>query len=489
MTRIEEVFLQRNKLVNIIFWFLAAISCTVVIVQFSVTSLINAVGFVVISCAIYIANKREKFIKVTPYVLMIFMLAVSIGNTDSGMFLQIAMVGVIFMMMYPNYLITLIYSSIVFTFVMVDVVGRDLLHGGDQLLLEASSSIIIPLFTFTAAVVVARLNQKLFLQAEERTVQAISVNVQVNRLFEEIRNSAALLADFSTNLRDNVEITGKLTKEVTIGFSEVAKGMESQTASVVDISESVSQTEINISDVADRAVEMNKLSGDNASFTEKGYEQIDSLSEQINQVDSNIGELAEFMNNLNDQSNQIESMLARVTAIAAQTNLLALNSAIEAARAGEHGRGFAVVSNEVKKLAESSRGAAEDIGEIVRKIGASCRSLTDQIYFSKAAIHRSKNSAAFSRELLEQISSNTKDVVSQSSQVENKTLLLRQAAGTIVEEINSISSVTEQTSASVEQILASMEEQQQMVDNIVISFQKLDGLIIQLKLLMKEGNQ
>ncbi|MNJ74133.1 hypothetical protein D3C77_710210 [compost metagenome] len=91
--------------------------------------------------------------------------------------------------------------------------------------------------------------------------------------------------------------------------------------------------------------------------------------------------------------------------------------------------------------------------------------------------------------MLEQIRLNTKNVVQQSSQVEDKTLLLRQSAGNIVEEITSISSVTQQSSASVEQILASMEEQQKMVDNIVISFQKLDGLIIQLNLLTKEEKQ
>ncbi|AIQ31492.1 hypothetical protein P40081_27545 [Paenibacillus sp. FSL P4-0081] len=489
MTRLEEVFLQRNKLVNRIFWFLTAISVTVVILQFSVTSLINAVGFIVLSLSIYIANKRQKFIKVIPYVLMIFMLAVSVGNVSSGLFFQIAMVGVVFMLIYPNYRLSLIYSCIVFTFVMVDAVNRGVLNGGNQLLLEASSSIIIPLFTLTAAVTVARLNQQLFFQAEERMEQAIASSTQVKRLFEEISKSAVLLAEFSTNLRNNVETTGKLTQEVTAGFGEVAKGMESQISSVVDISESVTEAEQNISIVADNAVEMNKLSVDMEIFTDQGHEHMDRLSGQILQVDNNIRELAEFMDKLNYQNKQIESMLARVTDIATQTNLLALNSAIEAARAGEHGRGFAVVSNEVKKLAENSRAAAADIGEVVRSISSSCQLLTEQIHQSRTAMDQSKNLALTSRELLEQIRLNTKNVVQQSSQVEDKTLLLRQSAGNIVEEITSISSVTQQSSASVEQILASMEEQQKMVDNIVISFQKLDGLITQLNLLTKEEQQ
>jgi methyl-accepting chemotaxis protein len=479
MSRLEEVFLQRNKIIVIIFGILALAGTLLTLVEPSMSGVVLTSFAAIVGLVFYVANRLKKFIMVIPYAVILIMqvFPIASGHSQEGLFINFACIAIVFLMIYPDYRLSLINGLLLCLVIVSDMIWENVLadiNGG------GTGSILFVLLLMAVAITVARLNQQLFLQAEKRTFEAIEAGDENKRMLKQISNSVMTLASFSQNLRDSVEKTGLLTKEVTISFGEVAKGVESQAVSVADISESVSQTEHNIFLVADNAAEMKQLSIHTANFTEQGRGQVEELAEQVIQVEASMNQLVSFMDQLNAQNEQITAMLASVTEISSQTNLLALNAAIEAARAGEQGRGFAVVSSEVRKLAESSRLTADEIGKIVSDIGATCRALTEEVIANKQSMERSKQSVIVSRQLLDQIGSNSKDVVDQASVVGDKTMLLREAAGSIVEEVSAISSVTQQSSASVEQILASMDEQRHMVDKIVSSFQELDHLIVQL---------
>ncbi|MBW7475485.1 hypothetical protein K0T92_12060 [Paenibacillus oenotherae] len=488
MSRMEEIFLQRNRLVGIIFWFIVAACSVSLMMKFTIRDAIVLAGVTVISVVIHMANKKQKLIKVMPFMLMVVSISIGGSNTADGAFFTTLMIGMVLLLMYPDYKITLINGVAAMVLVNIQLAMGNAVSPDPNRLTEIISTEIIVLLVYGCAIVVARLNQKLLVQAEQRTDEAKEAGEQNKRLLQQIRESSEILASYSLKLRNSVETTSSLTKEVTIGFGEVAKGVEAQAASVSDISDSVSHTGQNIAIVADSASIMKQLSIHTADYTEQGRDQVVQLTEQIIQVDGNMETLVQSMDQLNRQSRQITGMLTTVTDIAAQTNLLALNAAIEAARAGEQGRGFAVVSNEVRKLAENSRSAVEEIRAIVTDIENTCDSLTKQVIENKTAIDSSRLSVIRSKELLEQIGSNTQDVVRQAVEVGDTTVLLRQASNIIVDEVSTISSVTEQSSASVEQILASMEEQRQMVDMIVNSFNDLDGLIVQLNVLAQNNS-
>lgn len=486
MSKLEEVFLQRNKIMVVIFGILALAGLILTLSAPTPSGIALTAFAAIVSAAFYISCRMKKFIMVIPYAVILIMqvFPIAAAHTQPNMFASFASIAIVFLMIYPDYRLSLINGVLLCSVLFADMIW-------DNLLADASSaavgSILFVILLTAVAVTVSKLNRQLFLQADQRTNEAMEASRSNERLLDQITTTVKTLAGFSQNLRESVERTGLLTNEVTIGFGEVAKGVETQAVSVGDISESVSQTEQNISFVADNAADMKQLSIDTADYTEQGRSQVDELAEQVIQVDNSMNELVRFMEQLNKQSEQITSMLASVTDIASQTNLLALNAAIEAARAGEQGRGFAVVSNEVRKLAESSRITADDIGLIVNDISSTCVALTEQVVANKTAMERSKQSVIVSRQLLEQIGTNTKEVVRQASVMGDKTMLLRDAAGTIVDEVTAISSVTEQSSASVEEILASMEEQRQMVDKIVNSFQELDELVAGLnRLTVKE---
>lgn len=473
MNRIDEVFLHRNKLLSKFYWLIFAIVALMLIPNFTWALLGITIAVFAMCVFIMISNRKRLIIRKVPYVTLIFTIATSIYTTTSSpdTFYATSFLSLALLMLYPNYRLTLIYGTATMAFQLYDDIDAGFGIG------DILSNDVTRLLTYALFVFVAVLNEKLFLNAEKRTGEAMTASAKVESVLKEMRNAASTLTAFSKQLRENVSQTGKLSGEVTLGFGEVAKGVDTQAAGIADINDNVSLNNEHIEVVAANATVMKEISAHTAEFTEQGREQVEDLTEQMFKVDADMEDLVASMAVLNRQSEQIEAMLQTVADMADQTNLLALNAAIEAARAGEQGRGFAVVSNEVRKLAENSRSSAEEIRSIVSDIQKTCVSLTEQVGTSKSAIDRSKQSVIMSRQLLEQIADNTRDVVNQAVIVEEKTTLIQRSSETIVDEVSNISSITQQSSASVEQILASMEEQRQMVDSIVRSFEELDVLV------------
>nr|WP_256436753.1 MULTISPECIES: methyl-accepting chemotaxis protein [Brevibacillus] len=196
-----------------------------------------------------------------------------------------------------------------------------------------------------------------------------------------------------------------------------------------------------------------------------------------------------LMNELHERNQQIGSVLSKISEISNQTNLLALNAAIEAARAGEHGRGFAVVSDEVRKLAVHSQQSTEEIAGILVDIQNKTSDLAKQIITGQAAVVDSQNAAQHTESILKQITNNANSVVIQAGEVETLIHALENGSLRIVDEITQIYSVTEQSSASVEQVLASVDEQTERIEQIVASFRELELLTDTLSSLAVESGK
>ncbi|KAF4325887.1 hypothetical protein G195_000521 [Phytophthora kernoviae 00238/432] len=308
-------------------------------------------------------------------------------------------------------------------------------------------------------------------------------------MLEKVKESVEALSRFTDQLKRKVTETGSITHEVTLGFSEVAKGVEFQATSVAEISESLSMSDQHIRDVASYSQQMKELSASMAASTETGSTQMDHLNVQMQELYETIDTTADDMKKFNEESESMSLMLNSISDIANQTNLLALNAAIEAARAGEHGRGFAVVSEEVRKLAEHSGQSANDIATILFRLKGQTQALTDRFERIRLALQAGKDSVQTAEEVFHTINSNSQQVLNQAADIESSSVTMRESSTKVVNEVSEISSVTQQSSAATEEILASMEEQRNLTQKMVDSFGELEQLIVELNELVSSENE
>ncbi|WP_026672195.1 methyl-accepting chemotaxis protein [Alkalihalobacterium bogoriense] len=330
-----------------------------------------------------------------------------------------------------------------------------------------------------------RIGTTLQQQAERDKEKIEQQQKQTEHLLQNVSQTVATLSTFSDNLKANVQSAGSISQEITAAFGEVAKGVDSQSASVMGMNDSIQSTCQNVFQVADSSVSMKTRTEETKQITVDGHTQMERLSEEINNVYGIIDNTVVLMEGLTKQNKNINGFLSKITEISEQTNLLALNAAIEAARAGEHGRGFAIVADEVRKLAEDSKQATTDIREILQAIETQTLTVTNEVKEGQLAIQKSEQVTKDTLQRFNQISTNTEAVATQATLVESLVEKLQKDIEALITEISSVTAVTQQSSASIEEILASVEEQHQRIEDVVSTFKELEEVTSKLTVLME----
>jgi methyl-accepting chemotaxis protein len=225
--------------------------------------------------------------------------------------------------------------------------------------------------------------------------------------------------------------------------SSLAAVSEQQSNAVASSAAAIEQLTVAISSVSDTAQDVQRQASESVERTTEGSQKVSELVGEVARIQQNMGEIARTVDEFVRSTQAITSMTKEVRDIADQTNLLALNAAIEAARAGEAGRGFAVVADEVRKLAEKSGKSANEIDAVTRSIMAQ----SDAVQAAIAAGEQSIDASTQLAGEVEGVLTHSRDVVMQS----------RHGVNDISE------SVTEQKVASTE-IAQSMERIANMVE-------------------------
>ncbi|TYS52275.1 methyl-accepting chemotaxis protein [Bacillus infantis] len=295
-------------------------------------------------------------------------------------------------------------------------------------------------------------------------------------VLQEVQRTIEVLGKSNRGLNENAEVTGKITGEVVLAFQELAGGIESQAASITDVNSA-------IQDVYDGVLKANEASGimeasstASAEMTLQGKEKMDRLYEKMNRIGMMVETTNSVMAKVNEENKQIEGIVKLIAGIADQTNLLSLNAAIEAARAGEHGKGFAVVAEEVRKLAQQAHDASGQITGILEGIQGTFKEASELIGNGMSEVSDGIQSAEEAENLFSSIQEKSSAVLGQAEYLRSLNEKLQQAAASVREEMTAVAAITEQSAASVEEVLASAEVQEQRVMGIVENIRELNEM-------------
>lgn len=288
-----------------------------------------------------------------------------------------------------------------------------------------------------------------------------------------VRRSSESVTNAATQLSASSEEINSSSMEISSSVQQIAHGAELQSRKVEETSASIEAMTTTVGEVARRAEEASKTSEEAAKAAVLGETATAEAIHKIAEIRQAIETLATSVEVLGRRSEEIGNIVDVITSIADQTNLLSLNAAIEAARAGESGRGFSVVAEEVRKLAEGSGKAAQQIGELIKDVQTETAKALKYMQIGTTEVATGTEVVGRTGDALRQI---TEAVTRTATLAEEIAAAMSGQAQRTVEvdrAMHDIAAVVEENAASAEETAAAAEQQTACMQEISSSAQEL----------------
>ena len=297
--------------------------------------------------------------------------------------------------------------------------------------------------------------------------------LDLNGLINQIAENAEHVAATSEELMASSEETSLSVSQVTESMQEVATGAENQSHHIEEMNNSVShisngmqQITISVNDATESSESASKIAVD-------GNKIIESSVDKMNVTYHTIKKTSDIVHRLSDYTKEIGDIVTLITQITDQTNLLALNASIEAARAGEHGKGFAVVAGEVRKLADQSKSAANEISNRIETIKLESTNAVESMSIGYNSLEEGlltfeKAGQAFGN-ILHSVDGVSNKILSINSSIEE----MNKGMQNISNSMEELSAISTQSSGNVQNVAAASEEQTATIQEIAASSNNL----------------
>lgn len=288
-------------------------------------------------------------------------------------------------------------------------------------------------------------------------------------LTQQVTSSIASLTTIATE-------TSTASNEIARAIQEIAEGAGTQAKEATNVSGIVSQFGKKIESIVFSIDQINKLSKDVFNLSEDGFEAVKSLDKATDDTVNITDSMIRTINQLADYSKSIGKIISLLGSISEQTKLLALNASIEAAKAGEAGRGFAVVASEIRKLADMSKESTREVDEIIKKIINQTKE-AQEIADKVGLVINNQNTAvetvtgAFGK-----IKSAVEELFEKIENINKLVLSIDNEKTAIIESVENISAISQETAASTQEVSASTEEQLAAIEELKSMIERLNIL-------------
>ncbi len=253
----------------------------------------------------------------------------------------------------------------------------------------------------------------------------------------------------------NADHIAAASEQLSAASGNIASASQTQSASASAMAASIEEMTVSINHVSASAGDARVMAERSGKASKEGRQVIDQMVKSIREMAGSVSGSAGVVRKLGERSREISSVVGIIKEVADQTNLLALNAAIEAARAGEQGRGFAVVADEVRKLAERTSSSTQDIAAIVGQIASGTDQAVSSMEQQVVAVESSVDLAAKAGEAIEMIDTSSSEVVGAIAEISVALGEQSQASNDISRNVEQIASMSEENSTAVSETAVS----------------------------------
>lgn len=308
-------------------------------------------------------------------------------------------------------------------------------------------------------------------------------------VIEKVSINSSQTASSAEELTASAEQTTKATEQIAASIQNIASGTETQVESANNSSTAMNEMAIGIQQIAETSSSVSESAIATTREANSGNESLQRMIQQMDVINDAVTDSSIGVKKLGELSKEIGNIISVITGIADQTNLLALNAAIEAARAGEHGKGFAVVADEVRKLAEQSKESADQIAGLITQIQNDTNQAVQVMEVGTTEVATGKlivdeTGKRFEKILIsiEQVTAQIQEVSAISEEMSASTEQVNASIGEMANIAQHSAENTQNVAAGSEEQLASMEEIAASATNLSKMAEDLEEIVKQFKL-------
>ncbi len=310
------------------------------------------------------------------------------------------------------------------------------------------------------------------IQSMTESLKTVLAKVQNSAL--RVSSTAQELSASSQELKASTDQISSSTQDIATGVSQQSNKMTEISRAMKEMSGSVQQVAMNAQKASEGATESAKIAQDVGTISS-------SVSVKMSDIKSAVSNSAVVIKDLNSKSQKIGEIIGVITNIADQTNLLALNAAIEAARAGEHGRGFAVVADEVRKLAEESRNASSQITSLIKEIQIGTQNAVESMDQGTKSVGEGSNTIDEALNAIKRIVDASGGVATMVQEIAAAAEEQSASVEEVTASVQEVSAISQESAAGTQEASAAAEEQSASMDQLVNAAQEMINIANELQ--------